>query len=194
MFKTFKCLNKNLKYLLDNKKLYSSKNFKDFENFAFKNSSTHDKNDKFENEKSNKDFSQVKSVIYTKRINLTKIYKNDLHYFKLEEDFEVHELRKKYLTLAKLYHPDLVKSNQDANFKFNKLQTSYERLKTFHEMRLELINLESEYLFKGNLSEDSKLRFEEINQEFFHSMQSEIFGNVKKEDYIKQLCKIVHLT
>ncbi len=177
------------------KKCFSSNNFKDFANFAFKNSSSNEDYDKSSYEKpSNKDFSKVNSLIYNKRINLTNIFKNELQYFKLEADFEVNELRKRYLTLAKLYHPDLVKSDQDANFKFNKLQNSYERLKTYHELRIELISLESEYLSKGDLSVDSKIRFEEINQEFFNSRESEVFGNVRKEDYIKQLCKIGYLT
>jgi hypothetical protein len=192
---------------------FCRKNF-DFTDFAFKNKNESNKEtNKFDNNNnSDTKFSQknsdsnnyrstrTHSIISTKRINLAKVYQNDLYYFRFDENFEINELRKKYLQLAKQYHPDMKSTDSSANLKFNKLQQSYERLKTFHELRSELINLESEFISEGSLSSDMKKRFDDINMktgggsdldvDVDNIYKSDVAkNNMTKDEFIKQLCK-----
>lgn len=191
---------------------FCRKNF-DFADYAFKNKNEsktdantfdRDYSEKIFNQKNtgsnNIRSSRTHSIISTKRINLAKVYQNDLYYFRFDENFEINELRKKYLQLAKQYHPDMKSTDSSTNLKFTKLQQSYERLKTFQELRSELIKLEAEYISEGILSSDMKQRFDDINmktggesnldvdvENLFKSNIAK--NNVTKDEFIKQLCK-----
>lgn len=168
-------------------KKYSDKPF-NFEEFAFKtNNASFNQNKANENVYKKK--SRITFVINSKKINLEKIYKQDLQFLKIKEDFEINELRKKYLQFAKLYHPDTKLQDSYTSNKFSKLQQSYERLKIYHELRQELNNLESECKTKGELSPEAKKIFEEMNEENY--MDGSLNNNISKDEFIKQLCKYI---
>jgi len=174
------------------------KKYSNFKEFAFKNENSQTQDDQnSENnpqDNSNKDSSNFSefdnkkygkkkarsSYVENKQIDLIKIYKPDLFYFKLQEDFDVNELRKKYLELAKLYHPDLRTNDEFSNFQFNKLKDSYERLKRFAELRDELVKMQNE----GSVT----FTLNEYEQENLIKKRYD-----EKDEYIKNLCKKVKI-
>jgi hypothetical protein len=157
------------------------KNHSDFAKSAFKNKKVEQNEDNSTKDNSTKNSSkktQRNIYIDSKRIDLVKIYKNDLFYFKFEENFDINDLRKKYLELAKLYHPDLRSNDEYANMQFNKLQDSYERLKRFSDLRDEIQKLEKEGNYTIDLND-----YERENLTRKSDTDS-------REEYIKQLCNI----
>ena len=169
-------------------KQFSEKPF-NFEEFAFKTNNTINNENKVKENIYTKK-SHITFVINSKKINLVKIYQQDLQFLKIKEDFEINELRKKYLQFAKLYHPDTKQQDSYSNNKFSKLQQSYERLKVYHELRQDLDNLEIEYKSKGELSPEAKKIFEDMNLNQ-SSEQDEMDirnNNISKNEFIKQLC------
>jgi hypothetical protein len=119
----------------------------------------------------------------SKRISLIDTVKNELSFFKLDSDFEINDLRHKYLTLgiyylkvAKLYHPDVRKNDMFSNMQFTKIQETYEKLKVYCEIRDDLLEKEDNVDDKGNIF------VSEIAVDF-----NQYYAEDKK-DVIKQLC------
>ena len=114
----------------------------------------------------------------SKRNDLVKIFKNDLHYFKFDENVKSIDIKQKYLHLAKLYHPDLRAHDKHANAQFNKLKESYERLKKYCELREEIAKMEN------NISSDGTITLE---QGFYESDLGNNASIITKEETIKQM-------
>jgi len=149
----------------------------------------------------NKKLSANHRKLESKRINLLKVFHKDLLYFKVDRNFEINDLRKKYLQLAKLYHPD-TKQETNSNFEFNKLQNSYDRLKIFYDLRIELDNIAKELTTENDVSlqlEEMKFKLDDkedplessddinINYSYSNINTNEI-DNMTKDQYIKHLC------
>lgn len=180
----------NLKYITKSKfKLISLNKFNfsnDYENFFFKNRQAEDsdKTDKTEktDQTEKKKFKRGKQTDYflSQRMKLVDKFEKDLNYFKFEENFELIDLKKKYLTLAKLYHPDTKTNDAFSTIQFNKLQESYERLKIFCELREKISEREN------NISDDGTIILEKGEYGNF----SELFEDqMERREVIHRLCK-----
>jgi hypothetical protein len=119
--------------------------------------------------------------LYKKRNELTDNFKKDLLYFKFNENFQLIDLRKKYLELAKLYHPDMRNLDTYSNIQFNKLQESYERLKLFCELREKIQEME-----ENLLNNSQGIVIDEMS---FSNFEENIDRQLSKKEYIEMLCK-----
>ncbi len=114
----------------------------------------------------------------SQRKNLSANVKKELQYFKLDENFKLEELRKKYLFLAKLYHPDSIKNDNFTSENFNALKNNYDKLKVYYEMREKLIEMEQ------NIEDDGTIITEKQSLDW-----PEEISQPNKKEIIKELSK-----
>jgi len=158
----------------------------DFEEFIKKKYNRIDNRDVSQNKSDNVTGKRKKkSHIYleSQRNSLVDKFKNELIYFKLEPNFDINDLRHKYLDLsnwlipiAKLYHPDIRKNDKFSNNQFTKLQENYEKLKLYCEMREDLENNEDK------IDSDGSFFVNTVTFDFEEKY------NIDKKDVIKQIC------
>jgi hypothetical protein len=97
-----------------------------------------------------KQINQKKNFL-SQRKKLAANVKSELDYFKLDENFKLDNLRKKYLFFAKLYHPDIVNSDKKSGENFTLLKNNYEKLKIYCEMRDKLGEIEKNIEDNGTI-------------------------------------------
>jgi hypothetical protein len=127
-----------------------------------------------------KQINQQKNFL-SQRKKLVLNIKTELDYFKLDENFKLENLRKKYLFFAKLYHPDIVNSDKKSGENFNLLKNNYEKLKVYCEMRDKLGEIEK------NIEEDGTIILETYEMNW-----SNVITQPEKQEIIKELCKFFY--
>lgn len=84
------------------------------------------------------------------KLKATSYIKKDLKKFGLIEDYDISELKNKFLAYTKMYHPDIRQSDPEATKDFQEIRESFERLKIFYELKTNKIKLE-DYNYKQNV-------------------------------------------
>lgn len=154
---------------MEREKIKKSTFFSEEEKKIFENSSNEysdfDKKRKYSNMNAQRKLNLEKNFT-SQRKNLSSNVKKELQYFKLDENFKLEDLRKKYLFLAKLYHPDSIKNDTFTSESFNELRHNYEKLKVYYEMREKLLEMEKNVEDDGTIiTEKGTFEWpEEINQ------------------------------